>query len=151
MTESKLLGEISCFRASIPIQIFIQFLSLLRSILPSYNLDLESFVHNPDLSSTDDDYQAIYCNLRLTILQDIWEKFSWAHTSFLLFKRLRRLTEFQDFSIRESKLLRRTLKSMKKDFKSYNFQVILDLFPEKFDETIISESKKILNINHNPF
>ena len=40
---------------------------------------------------------------------------------------------------------------MKKDFKSYNFQVILDLFPEKFDETIVSEAKKILNINHNPF
>ena len=85
------------------------------------------------------------------ILQDIIQRFNWINTHFTLFKRLRKLTELQEFSFRESKLLKQTLKAMKKKGKSYNFQEIVNLFPGKYDESVVSESMKLLNINYNPF
>ena len=85
------------------------------------------------------------------ILQDIIQRFNWINTYFTLFKRLRKLTELQEFSFRESKLLKQTLKAMKKKGKSYDFQEIVNLFPGKYDESVVSESMKLLNINYNPF
>ena len=124
--------------------------SYLRRVLPKYNLDLESFIHNVEFNSDDEDFRSINLNLRLTILQDIIKKFNWCNTSFTLFKRFKKLTENQDFSFRESKLLRRTLRNMRKD-NIYDFQVVANLFPYKFDQTIVKQSMKLLKISHNPF
>ena len=104
-----------------------------------------------NISDIDDEDETIHCTLRLEILQDIWDKFGWLNTRYLLFKRLRKLTNQQDFSFRESKLLRRTLKGMNKNGKVYDLQVILEMFPGKLEETIVKESKEILKISYNPF
>ena len=40
---------------------------------------------------------------------------------------------------------------MKKKGKSYDFQEIVNLFPGKYDESVVNESMRMLKISYNPF
>ena len=40
---------------------------------------------------------------------------------------------------------------MKKKGKNYDFQEVVSLFPGKYDESVVNESMRLLNISHNPF
>ena len=110
-------------------------------------MDLQEFLFDTTTEIKDDYNQIIVCDFRLEILENVGREYDWQNTPYYLFKRLQKLAKNQNFSFRETKLLKKTIRDVR-NIAEVDIKKISSLFPGKSDESIKNECTKILNNKH---
>ena len=128
----------------------IKAFEFLNKELSKGNMSIDQFLFDETIDIIDDFNRRIMCSYRLKLIKLIIREFKWQKTTYLLFKRLRRLVLDQDFSIRDLRLLRKVIKQQKRS-KKYDIKLLSSLFPGKLHFTIRNMWKEILKLNSCPF
>ena len=76
-------------------------------------MDLQEFLFDTTTEIKDDYDQIIVCDFRLEILENVEREYDWQNTPYYLFKRLQKLAKNQNFSFRETKLLKKTIRDVR--------------------------------------